>query len=368
VIAMANDTEFIKGGDLSYQLRVEEYGGIFREGGVKQDALTIFKRHGFNYARARLFHTPNGSHGSREGLDYVLALAKRFKAAELSFLLDIHYSDVWADPGKQGVPRAWRDLSIDELAGAVREYTFSVISAFKRQGTPPAMVQIGNEITGGMMWPLGDTRGKGEQAWARLARLIRAGQRGVLDALGPDQRVVLMHHIDRADKARWHLDHLLKHGVKFDVLGLSYYPWWHGTMSRLRRDLHLIVKRYGLDIIIVETAYPWTTKTFDDWGNIYDSKYHKVEAPYAHTPAGQKRFIEELFKIVRGLPNNRGKGIFWWEPSWISIKQPHDYRPGEMVNHNGKGDVMPAFGSCVENICLFDDRGEALPAMRVFDE
>jgi beta-galactosidase len=180
-------------------------------------------------------------------LQHTIAMAKRVKAAGMKFLLDFHYSDTWADPQKQFKPAAWKGQSFDQLRQTVFAYTKNVIQSLKRAGAAPDMVQIGNEINHGMIWPEGHINNLDS-----LAQLVYAGIQGVKAV---DPSIVIMLHIalgGQNDEARFFLDNMIMRGVPFDVIGLSYYPRWHGTLEDLRYNLNDLARRYDKDVIVVE--------------------------------------------------------------------------------------------------------------------
>jgi arabinogalactan endo-1,4-beta-galactosidase len=341
------ESEFIKGVDVSALLEVEEHGGIFKEDGIPKDALQIFKDHGINFIRLRIWHTPATGYNN---LDKILLMANRIKSIGLKFLLDLHYSDTWADPGHQIKPAAWENLTFNELKDSMYEYSHYIISALKDQGTLPDMVQIGNEITCGLLWD--DARVceqfNTSQQWLKLADLINEGILGINENLGPGDTVKIMIHIDRGGDntgSRWFYDHLLEQNVDFDIIGLSYYPWWHGRLSDLELNLDDLAQRYGKEIILVETAYPWTLDWYDNTQNIIGDS-SQLHPGYPATVAGQKSFLSDLINLVRNVPDNKGLGLFYWAPEWISV---------------------PPFGSPWENVTLFDFTGELLNSISAFD-
>jgi arabinogalactan endo-1,4-beta-galactosidase len=268
-------------------------------------------------------------------------MAKRAHARGFKISIDFHYSDWWADPGKQNKPAAWKDLSFVELKKAVRDYTQEVIGELVAQGTPPYMVQVGNEIVGGMLWPDGKANSNDEAQWKRLGELVGAGIEGVRAGSG-DHKILTMIHLDRGADNKvsvWWFDHFKKTGVEFDTIGLSYYPWWHGTLDQVRENLNDLAQRYGKDVYIVETAYPWCWDPAPG-PHVYNGP--KLEEGYAATPEGQAQFLRKLEAIVRGVPDGRGKGILYWAPTWISGKTQH---------------------SPYHNLAVFDGEGRALPAV-----
>jgi arabinogalactan endo-1,4-beta-galactosidase len=338
---------FIKGADISFLQEIEDRGGVFREDGNARDPLDILKEHGFNYARLRIWHTPPAGYCS---LDSTLVMAARIKAKGLGLLLDFHYSDTWADPGRQSKPEAWQGLTFDTLRDSLYRYTRLVIKRLKSRNALPDIVEIGNEITCGMLWDDGRVCGAFDrpEQWARLASLISAGIAGVEAALGPDDLVSTAIHLDRgADIAGviWFFDNLPLEAVDFDVIALSYYPWWHGTLDRVEATLDSVARRYEKDVIIVETAYPWTLAWCDDTPNIV-GREEQLHTAYPATVDGQSAFLRDLIDIVAVVPASRGRGVFYWAPEYISV---------------------PGMGSPWENLTLFDFDGNVLPSVDVFD-
>ena len=248
---------FLKGMDISFTDEIEAGGGSYFENGEQRDILDILQRSGVNSIRLRIWNDPAGGYCN---LERTLAMAKRIKSRGLHFLLDFHYSDRWADPANQWKPKAWEDLNFDGLLEAVRGYTHEVLSALAEQGTLPDMVQVGNEITPGMLWDDGKVDGEydTDDQWEKLTDLVKAGVSAVRAV---DPGIELMIHIDRGGD--WpstlkFLERFERHEVDFDVIGQSFYPWWHGTLRDLRDNLTASADRFGKPIIVVETAYPWT--------------------------------------------------------------------------------------------------------------
>ena len=341
------ESELIKGVDISTLLEIEDNGGIFKENGNPKDALEIFKDHGINYIRLRVWHTPENGYCN---LAKTLSMASRIKNLGLKFLLDIHYSDTWADPAHQTKPAAWQNISFQELKDSVYLYTYNVISVLKAQNTLPDLVQIGNEITCGMLWNDGLVcdQFNTPQQWAQLGEIINEGIRGVNESLAPGDSVKIMIHIDRGgDNAgsQWFFNHLLAQNVDFDIIGLSYYPWWQGTLSDLEFNVNDLSQRYGKDIIIVETAYPWTLDWYDNTHNIVGDPA-QLHTGYPATVEGQTNFLSDVINIVREIPDGKGLGLFYWAPEWISV---------------------PSLGSPWENVTLFNFSGELLSSISVFD-
>jgi arabinogalactan endo-1,4-beta-galactosidase len=333
----------IRGADISSLKKSEDHGGVYYDAaGAPADALRVLRDHGLNYARHRVWvASPDGYHG----LAQLLAMARRYQAIGLRLLVDFHYADSWADPGKQPKPRAWTGLDFEGLKRAVYDHTFEVCSRLKAQGTPPDMVQIGNEITNGMLWP----DGSNDQGFDNLAALLTAGGRAV-KACSPETRVML--HLDNGGNndlyRRW-FDSVIAQGVAFDLIGASYYPYWHGTLADLQNNLDDVARRYGRDIVLVETAYAFTPDDQDDCENVIRSQ----ESPgYPFTPAGQARMLADVMTLVRAVPDGRGLGVMWWDATWTAV-------PG-----NGWDPAQPAIGNNWENQALFDFDSRPLPALR----
>lgn len=269
------------GADISFLPQIEnQWHRKFTENGQEVDAIALLHDHGFNFIRLRIFVNPENEKGySPEtgycGLDSTLSMARRTKEAGMKLLLDFHYSDYWADPQQQNKPLAWKDLDFATLQDSVRAYTAKTLNTFKAHGVLPDMVQVGNEINHGMLWPDGHI-GNPDQ----LAALLKAGVTGIRDV---DTTLPIMMHIalgGQNDEAVFWLNNMLARGVQFDVIGLSYYPRWHGTLDDLNNNLHDLLKRYHKPLFVVE------------YGD----------------------FKQQVHDIVFALPDSMGKGACIWEP------------------------------------------------------
>jgi hypothetical protein len=275
------------GADISFLPQIESgagrfFGGSgkFYENGQAVDAIHLLKEHGFNYVRLRIFVDPANPKGYSPGvgfcgLDSTLSMAKRVKAAGMGLLLDFHYSDYWADPQQQNKPLAWAGLDYAALKDTMRSYTTAVLEAMRRQGTLPDMVQIGNEVNHGILWPDGHI-----SHLDQLAGLLQAGVEGA-QAVAPEMPIMMHLALGGQNaEARFWLDNMLARGVKFDIIGLSYYPRWHGTLEDLYANLHDLIARYHKPVNVVE---------YSD-------------------------FKQAVNDIVFGLPDDMGKGTAIWEP------------------------------------------------------
>jgi arabinogalactan endo-1,4-beta-galactosidase len=316
----------IAGADVSYLRQMESRGVVFKDAGVAEPGLQILKDHGYTWVRLRVMVDPISLPNTTE---YTIALAKDAKARGFKFLLDFHYSDDWADPGHQWVPRAWAKMSHAELVNQTFVYTRDTIKAFRKAGVLPDMVQEGNEVTAGMMWP----DGRLPAQWQNFADLLLAGIHGVDKGRGWGKRPAIMIHIDKGGNqaaTKSFIDHLAQYHVPYDVLGQSFYPWWHGSLDDLRDNLAFVWNTYHKNVVVAETAYDWRT------GEDFKGK----AAPFPQTPEGQRDFLAALDRVVREAPGGKVRGIFWWEPM---------------------------AGGSIAKRALFDDQHEALPAIHVFD-
>jgi len=323
--AQVPDSDYAIGADVSFAKAAEGDGCVFKDRGKPEPVLEILRDHGYDWVRLRLFHTPKELPNN---LEYTIALAQSAKKLGFHLLLDYHYSDTWADPAKQFIPAVWKGKTHAQLVEAVLDYTRQTTAAFRQAGVLPDMVQIGNEVTHGMMWPDGHL----PENWDNFADLIKAGIAGVEAGKGDQLRPRIMIHIDRGgDKAgtKYFFDKLNSYGVSYDVIGQSYYPWWQGSLEDFRENMIFMATQYQRDIIVVEVAYNWKPV-----------EYTHHPAPFPETPDGQKQFLEAVNRVVRSTPHDRGKGVFWWEPAVAGPLRTRGF---------------------------FDDDGNALPVMTVFD-
>lgn len=299
-------SQFAFGADLSYLKQAEDHGMGFKDGTNAEPGLQIFRNHGYNWIRLRLFVEPVAE-GLPNNFDYTLAMAKDAQKLGYKFLLDLHYANSWADPGKQPTPKAWRDLSHKARVKELFAYTRDTLERFRNADVPPDMVQIGNEIRNGMLWP----DGKLPEHWDNFADYLRAGIKGVNAAFAKVSRPKIMIHSDQGasiSQTKYFFDKLKHYRISYDVIGFSYYPWWHGSIEDLRENLAFAAKRYDKDVYVVETAYYWKPSRY----------FRESPGPFPETPEGQRDFLDEVTRIVMEVPNNRGKGVFWWEPAVLN--------------------------------------------------
>jgi arabinogalactan endo-1,4-beta-galactosidase len=337
-----------RGADLSFERQEEAAGAHFTDAGAPGTPLSILTNHGLNYVRLRLWVNPPQGYSD---LASDLAMARRIKAAGDKLYLDIHYSDFWADPQHQDIPAAWQGQDLAALTNTVQAYTSQVIKAFAKQGTPVDMVSIGNEIRNGILWPVGQVNWSADTGWDNLTTLLKAGVAGARAANPPHHPFQIMLHFDEggnnADSVRFY-DHMVSAGVPFDVIGLSYYTFFHGPVTAMRSNVDDLATRYGKPIVIAESQYPWTLAAGDSTGN-FVWQTSQVPDGYPDTPGGQLSFYNDLLSIIHEIPNHLGTGLFYWEPEWI---------PGVGWE--------PGAGTPNDNLTLFSFSGQALPSVGLF--
>ncbi len=283
------------GADISFLPELEARGIKFSENGTEKDAVELLKQHGFNYIRLRVFQNPSTYNGYSPGkgfcdLAHTLQMARRVKAAGMKLLLDFHYSDYWADPGHQLKPAAWRNQNFDQMKQSLFDYTKEVMTALQKQGTVPEMVQVGNEINHGMVWPEGNVAHIDS-----LAQLFNAGTAAVKSV---DPSVVIMLHValgGQNEESVFFIDNMLARAAHFDVIGLSYYPKWHGTLDDLQYNMNDLVRRYGKDVIVVE----------------YSARKAEVNKIGFETKGGKGTCIWEPLNTWESIFDRQGKANDW---------------------------------------------------------
>lgn len=369
-------TKLIIGADISTLPEVEQQGGIFRAGGrevLLDDALI---QNGITSARIRVWNDPYDRAGSPYGggtcdAEKMLALAERIKSKGMSLLLDFHYSDFWCDPARQGIPKAWKGMDIDGMCKALNTFTRQTLTRFIEAGVSPEYIQVGNEITNGFLWDMAKLDRSSPEAFSesfdRLAKLISAGTSAVRECT--DAGIVI--HLEQSGKnALWRewFDAAVKRDMDFDIIGASYYPLWHGTLTQMRENFDDMISRYGRDIMIVETAYPFTTVHHDPSGRKLmigeDFTLEDGSKPkWSFTKEGQQQFLEDLKAECLKVKDGRLKAIYYWEPGWLPTKSS-TWATKEALRDIGEEDKDT--GNEWANECLFDYSGEADPALYTF--
>ena len=353
-------TDFIKGADVSIMPELERNGTKFYDNGIEQDGLTILKNHGVNWIRVRIWNNPyvvgqEGVGGGNTDEAKAIEMAKRAKALGMKVLVDFHYSDFWVDPGQQKKPDAWKNDSGDKLVDDVYAYTAKVMQNFNAQGVTPDMVQVGNELNNGMLWPEAQLTEDNPNGYKFLAKLLNAGLQAVHDN-DKDNKVKTMIHLAGVDVNLYHtfFDNLIvKNKVNdFDIIGMSFYPFWHGTMDDLKNTMNDVSAKYNKDVIAVETAFGYTLEDADFEKNNFGTNEEKVGG-YKATVQGQATGLRDVMATVASVNDNRGLGIFYWAPDWVINE-----KVGWKSNGGGNG---------WDNLTLFDTKGNALESMDTFN-
>ena len=283
---------FAKGADVGWLSQMELTGyKFFDVDGIEKDCLQLLKDRGMNTIRLRVFVNPsNDSINGHCSKDETVAMAVRAKNMGMRVLIDFHYSDSWADPSKQNKPAAWANHTFAELLSDVYNHTTDVLNALKAAGVKPEWVQIGNEIPSGILWPEGKYTN-----FNQLAQLLNKGYEATKNI---DSSIKVIVHIDQGNdnvRFRWFFDNARNNGVKYDVIGLSYYPYWLNsdytiTIDNLKNNMIDMVSRYGKEVMIVEVGGDFT----------------KVQNTYD--------MLMAVINVVRNIPNNKGLGVIYWEP------------------------------------------------------
>lgn len=319
--------DWIKGVDISSLLEVERCGGKFYNQGKHGDALAILKSYGVNYIRLRLWNDPFDENGEDYGggvcdLATVLTLARRAKEVGMKWLLNLQYSDFWTDPGCQTLPKAWRKLDDQGLEAAVYRYTQDVLQACRVAGVLPDMVQVGNELTGGLLWPTGQNPN-----WKNICRYLSAGVRAVREEAPQTRTVIHLDHGGKNEMYRDWFDHYFELGGDCDIIGLSFYPCWHGKMADLASNMNDLASRYGKDMVVIEAGTAFTSESYASHEGLEESRRKGPTAgadmaeclEYSMTIAGQIAYIQDLMRVIRTVPEDKGLGFFWWEPCWLPV-------------------------------------------------
>ncbi|MGA2684210.1 MAG: glycosyl hydrolase 53 family protein [Verrucomicrobiota bacterium] len=334
---------FIAGADLSLLAYFETNGIVYKSNGLTGDAIQILKNQGITCVRLRLF-TSSAAQAQADPYDYInnltytVPLAVRVKNAGLQFLLDFHYSDTWADPSHQATPAAWLTNTFSQMVQQMYTYNSNAVATFAAAGAMPDFVQIGNEITQGMLFTnnagatIGQVSGSYNTSWSQLGQLMKAAVQGIQDAANAAGVTMpkIIVHIDRGGDwatTEWFFDNLTYQGVPFDIIGESYYPFWHGPLSSLSNCLTNAAQRYGKPVIVAETDFPWTSST-----NIYG-----IPA----TTNGQVQYVVALAQVVKSVPNNLGAGIFWWGTEY-QVPNANEAGFGTRSFFDGNGNVLPS--------------------------
>ena len=347
------------GGDISLLPTYEANGAWYMDGNNERitDMLGYLKAQGLNSLRVRLFVDPSKAtadekgQGVRQDLEYVKTLGQRIKAAGFSLLLDFHYSDTWADPKQQITPESWQGLTDDQLKAKIHEYTKDCLTQMVEAGATPDFIQTGNEISYGMMWgPRGTTQNQcftnsSAANWNRFYGLLKQACNACREVC-PQAKIILhSERVPRVNVLKDWLDRMQSNSIDYDIIGLSYYPYHHGSLTQLELALNQ-AENYGKDIMIVETGYYYAWQPND--------VEYDLSSTWPITPAGQQQFTKDLIAKLKDHP--KVTGLYWWfleacenGIDWQSAVTPSGWYNASLFNdtntsetHWGYGQVMPA--------------------------
>lgn len=348
------------GADLSYVNQIEDHGGLYKDAGVAQSPYVIFKNHGTNLVRLRLWHNPAwtkevyGDAGKAlySDLNDVEKSIRRAKEQGMEVLLDFHYSDTWADPAAQDVPAAWTNItSYDVLQDSIYNYTFNTLRRLDSKGLMPELVQIGNETNCGLLFtdaPAGfPTCNVCDGKWAETGAVINRAIDAVRDAADASTiKTKVILHIADPKNVKWFFDNLTTTGkvTDFDIVGFSYYPLWHTTVTpdKLSDAIAGFKTAYSKDVMILETAYPWTLETNDSYTNLFGGE--PMLPGYGYNRQGLEKLLTDMAQEVH---DGGGLGMIYWEPAYISSNMKDAW----------------GTGSSWENCAFFDYSGNTLPVI-----
>lgn len=343
--AMTVKAQRLLGGDISLLPTYEKYKTEYRDSnGRTVPFMDLVKTEGgWNAVRVRLFVNPENAPGSakKEGvcqdINYIIPLCKQVKAAGMKLMLDFHYSDTWADPSKQFTPKAWEKASRQALADSVYTFTRQSLLRLRAEGIEPELIQVGNEITFGMLWPTGKVDPLKEDNWDTLAQFISSGSKACREVCPKAKIIIHTEHAQDWQSTFGYYDKLRRRHVDYDVIGLSYYPMWHGTIAHLNVVLDSLEANFPQkEIMIVETAGYYSHEN-DPWATPNQfSEFYPIKAK------GQAEFTLELVSMLNYHP--RVTGLFWWYPEENQSAQPQQsgwLNRGLFDNHSGR--ALPAF-------------------------
>ena len=368
--------DFILGMEASCVPSLENSGvKYYDHNGTEKDVYQILSENGINYIRVRIWNDPydangNGYGGGNCDLANAIAIGQRATKYGLKLLVNFHYSDFWADPGKQAVPKAWKGLDIDAKSEALYTYTKDCLEQLVAAGVDIGMVQVGNETNGALC----GENGSAPDGWKNITQLMKAGSRAVREVC-PDALVAIhFTNPERVGSYENYGKQLQEHRVDYDVFASSYYPYWHGTLSNLTTELNKIADQYGKKVMVAETSYAYSTADTDYHGNTVGSG---SSTGHPYTVQGQADQIRDVIQAVADM--HSGIGVFYWEGTWISVGGSSYQENAALWEKYGSGwassfaseydpkDAGQWYGGCaVDNQALFDKDGKALESLKIF--
>lgn len=365
---------FIRAVDISSVISEEKSGVVYKDhDGNEQDIFKTLKQSGVNYVRVRVWNDPFDANGNSYGgggndVETAAEIGKRAAENGIKTIVDFHYSDFWADPSKQMVPKAWADMDIDTKSDALYSFTKESLDRIIKAGADVGMVQIGNETTGAMC---------GENNWIKITKLMSAGAKAVREI---DPKILIAVHFTNPEKSENYEQYakiLANYNVDYDVFASSYYSYWHGTLDNLTSILKKISEEYGKYVMVAEMSYAYTAEDGDDFSNtIGDGS--TIEKQYQFTVQGQADGISDVIQAVHNV-GEKGIGVCYWEPAWVPVPGDNyddrfklweqfgsgwassfsaEYDPGDAGKYYG--------GSSWDNQALFANDGTALESLKTF--
>ena len=367
--------DFYRGMDASAVLALENSGvKYYNFDGEKQDVFMTLAQAGVNYIRLRVWNDPydengNGYGGGNNDVATAIALGQRATKYGMKVCIDFHYSDFWADPKKQFVPKAWEGMDIEEKSNALYNFTLESLTQLLDAGVDVGMVQIGNEINNGM---------SGETDVANVRKLLTAGSKAVREAAVNSGKEILVavHYtnIDDMKKLDTLLTGLQVKEIDYDIVGLSFYPYWHGTMDDLKNAITHIRNSYGKKVYVAENAYCYTAEDGDGSANSVEGTDDLAEG-YSASVQGQ---ANEVRDVCAAASEAGAEGVFYWEGTWIPVG-PADADNSDLWEKYGSGwassyasgydpkDAGQYYGGCSwDNQAMFDFTGHPLASLNVF--
>lgn len=370
-------SKFIKGMDLSTMLELEACGAKYYIDGQEKDILEIMKMNDIDTIRLRIWNDPKSPEGIPYGagnndVDATIEMGKRITDVGLGVLINFHYSDFWADPGKQFKPKAWENYGVEELEKAVYEFTKESMNKILDAGVNVTLIQIGNELSNGLLWPEGQLwdKEKGEiDNYDNVAKFVNAGIRACREVKAD---IPIMIHLDNGGNnelyRRW-FGHFIPQAEDFEYIGLSYYPFWHGRLDQLEYNMNDIVRVFGKELIIAEVSMGFTMEDYKEYEKLEDSERRGYATrpelveniDYPMTIQGQIDFTKDFLNRLANVVEDKGCGFFWWEPAWIPVPGSGWAKPVALDYIHEKGPC----GNEWANQALFDYDGNALPTWDV---
>lgn len=367
-----NDGEPIRGVDISSILAVENAGVTFcNEYGRKQDIFRTLSEHGVNYIRVRVWNEPYDSRGNSYGggncdLYTAAEIGRRAAKYGMKLLVDIQYSDFWADPEKQTRPKYWIQHDHETLKGEIYKYTSWVLETISEAGGNIGMVQVGNETNCFFC---------GETDMYKICDLFASGDQAIRDF---DRSVLIAHHFANPSTGdyAWYAQVMDECNLDYDVFATSYYPYWHGTTENLTTVLKEIADTYNKYVMVAETAYPYTSEDDDTFGNAVSEDSDSAVFRYDVSVEGQAQCLTDVFQAVANV-GEKGIGVFYWEPAWLGVNGISWEEQSSLWKKYGSGwatdyaaeydaSVTGSGGSSYDNQALFDFEGNSLKSLQVF--